>query len=99
VVSSLQLFQQSFVYISHLPHACYVTRPPHARWLDYPNNIWRSLQVTELINSLVQPPAPSSLLVLSILITLFSPAIFVLPIVWGTKFHTHTKQQTSCNLH
>jgi hypothetical protein len=46
--------------------------------------------------SLLQlPPPPSSLLDVNLLFsTLFStPSIQVFPLVWETKFHTHTRQQ------
>jgi hypothetical protein len=38
-VSSLQIFDQNFVYISDLLHVCYMSRPSHP-WLDHRNNIW-----------------------------------------------------------
>jgi hypothetical protein len=37
---SRQVFQQHFVCISHIPHACYMPRPSHPHWFDHPRNIW-----------------------------------------------------------
>jgi len=31
--------EQNFVCISHLSHACYMSRPSHPPWLDHPNSI------------------------------------------------------------
>jgi hypothetical protein len=45
---------QSFVSVSHLSYACYVSRPSHPPF-DYPNNIWWSVQVMKLITMQSSP--------------------------------------------
>jgi hypothetical protein len=46
VVSSLQVFwgEKKSVLI-FLSHVCYMPHPSHPPWIDYPNNIWWSIQV------------------------------------------------------
>jgi len=46
---------QNIIFISHLSNACYKPRPSHPHWLDHPNNIRRSVQVTELFIMLSSP--------------------------------------------
>jgi hypothetical protein len=36
-----RFFNQNIVCISHLSHACYISRLSHRPWFDHPNNIWR----------------------------------------------------------
>jgi hypothetical protein len=36
---TLRLFNQNFVCISSLSHACYMPRQSHTPWFDFPNNI------------------------------------------------------------
>jgi hypothetical protein len=63
---------QHFVYISHLPHACYMTHPSHPSY-DHPN-IWWSIKLwSSSLWSLLQPSACPSHLGTNILRgTLFS---------------------------
>jgi hypothetical protein len=54
---------QKIVHISHLSHACHVTRPFHSTWCDHPNNIrWRVQVIKFSLCSLLQPPATSPFL-------------------------------------
>jgi hypothetical protein len=52
-----RVFNKHLVCFSHLPHACYMSRPPHTPWFDRPDNIWWSLQVVKL---LIMQSSPSS---------------------------------------
>jgi hypothetical protein len=91
----------NFICISHLsclPH----TPPPHPPWFDYPNNTWWRMQIMKV---LIMQFSPSSCYFLPLganilLSTLFSStSIYVLPLMWETKFHTSTKQQVSIVLY
>jgi hypothetical protein len=91
---------QDVVYISHLSRACYMPRPSHHPWLDH-LNIWRSVQLTKLL-IMQSSPASSDFLPLRSQYTpqhcSQTPSFWVLPLVWETKFHTHTVQQClSCS--
>jgi hypothetical protein len=41
----LRSFHWTFVYISHLSHVCYISRPSHAPGFYHPN-IWRNVHIT-----------------------------------------------------
>jgi len=88
-------FSDHFVWTSHLSYACYMTHPSHP--LDSIIQITAGeaykLWSSSLCSLLSLPPLPP--LGPSILLsTLFSNILkmYVLPSVWETKFHTHTKQ-------
>jgi hypothetical protein len=94
VVSSLQVFQlKPFTHFSTLP--CMLQPHPSHLWLDHTNNIWWTVQLqgSSSLFSLLQPPNTSTFLDLNILLsTLFStPSIYVLPLLYKPKFHTHTQ--------
>jgi hypothetical protein len=38
-----------FVCIPHLSRACYMSRPSHISWFGHPNNIWRRVQIMDLV--------------------------------------------------
>jgi hypothetical protein len=90
------LSHQNPVYFPLLFHACHMSRPPHSSWFDLPNNICGWVQIMKLL--IVQLP------LFSCYFTLFGPNTFLgpcsqtasvyyaLPLMWETKFHTHTKQ-------
>jgi len=44
-----KFYDQSFVYVSHLSHTCYMPRPSHPPPYDHPNNIWWSVLVMKLL--------------------------------------------------
>jgi hypothetical protein len=75
-------------------------RPSHPSWLDRPNDIWRSVQITKLL--IMQSfPASHHFLSLRSLYPLEHP-IFKhpqsLPLMSEIKFHTHTKEHDNFNL-
>jgi hypothetical protein len=83
----------SFLYIFHLFHACYMSRSPHRPLFDHFNICW-SVQVMKFLIMQYSPTSRYFLLGPNIFLrTLFSDTIYVLPLVWETKFNTHTKQQ------
>jgi hypothetical protein len=49
VVLPFKFSNQNTVCISHLSHACYITRPSYLPWFDHPNNSWWRLQVMKLL--------------------------------------------------
>jgi len=83
---------QNLVSISHLSHACYMSQTSHSTSFDHPNNIWWSVKVVKLI-IIQSSPASCHFLPLKSKYSPQMPWIYVLPLVWETKFHTHTKQQ------
>jgi hypothetical protein len=60
--------------VSHLSHACYLSRPSHPPWFNCANHICEAHKLcSSSLCSLLQPPATSSLLGPNIpLSTLFS---------------------------
>jgi hypothetical protein len=76
----------------------HATCPIHHILLYYhPSNVWLSVQVMKLI-SIHSPPSCHLLLPLRSKYSpqhpvLKTPSIYVLLLVWETKFHTHTQQQ------
>jgi hypothetical protein len=93
----LRFLHQIPVYISTLPHTCYVPRPPHSSWF-----ISRTI-LSEKYRSFSSSLCSflHSLITSSLFGPIFSsvpysqkPKTFVPPSVWATKFHTYTKQQT-----
>jgi len=55
--STPRSFDQNFVYVSRLSHACYMPLPSYPPWLDYPDNIWWTVQVMKF---LIMQPSPAS---------------------------------------
>jgi hypothetical protein len=86
---------QNFLCIYHLFHAYYMPCTPHTSWLYHPNNVWWCTQVMKLLIMQSFPafchfvPPTSIFTSASCSQTLL---IYVLPLVWQTKFHTHTKR-------
>jgi hypothetical protein len=48
------------------------------------------------IFSILLPLPPSKVHIFSSAPCSQTPSVYVLPLVWGTKFHTHTKQHITC---
>jgi hypothetical protein len=46
---SFRFPNQKPIYKHFLPHTCYMSRPPYCSRFDYPNNIWRTVQITKLL--------------------------------------------------
>jgi len=89
VVFPFRFSNQNTVRSSHLSNACCIPRPSHPPWLEHPNKLRSSSLCT-----LLQSPVTSSFLGPNVLLyALFSNTVYVLPLVWEIKFHTHTKQQ------
>jgi hypothetical protein len=67
-----------------LPLSCYMPCPSHSLWLDHSNYIWRRIQVMKLLSMQFSPTSchfiPYSQ----------TPSVCVHPLMWETKFHTHT---------
>jgi hypothetical protein len=42
-------FPTRILYIVLISHACYVPFPSHLAWFDDPNNIWRKVQIKDLL--------------------------------------------------
>jgi len=40
--------RDNFTFYLYLTHTCYMSRPSHPPWIDYPNNIWWRLQIWSL---------------------------------------------------
>jgi hypothetical protein len=75
--------------------AYHMHHPPHSPWIDLPNDIWGWVQNMKLL--IMQLP-PFSLLHLC-LVQIFSSEpyfqtrlVYAVPLMWDTKFYTHTKQ-------
>jgi hypothetical protein len=34
----------AYAFVSHLSHACNMSRPSHTTWFDHPNNMWSNVQ-------------------------------------------------------
>jgi hypothetical protein len=93
--SLLVLWPKFCVRFSSQPCVCYMSCPSHPPWLDHSNKIWWSVNVAKL---LVMQSSPASCHVFTLVQIFLSaycshtPSIFVLPLVWETKFHTYTIQ-------
>jgi hypothetical protein len=81
--------------------SAYMPRPPHPLWLDHTNNNWWRVNVMKL---LIMETFPASGHFLAYGST-YSPehqvlklSIYVLNLVWQTKFHTLRKQQVKLKL-
>jgi len=46
---SLRFPHQNPVRISSVSHTCYMPRPSHSSWFDYPNNIWWAVRVIKIL--------------------------------------------------
>jgi hypothetical protein len=46
---SLSSPHQNPLLTSLFPHTCYMPRPSHSSWFDYPNNIWWWVQVIKFL--------------------------------------------------
>jgi hypothetical protein len=78
-------------------HTCYMPRSSHSSRFDHPNNVGWGIQVIKLL-IMYFSPLPCYLVPLNP--KYFSsapycqmPSAYVLPSMWATKFHTHTKEQ------
>ena len=85
---------QNSVRISPLPNACYMPRPTSSSFNNSDNVgeswwFWSSSQCIFL-----HFPVTSSILVTNVFLSTLPwiPSAYVLPSMWQTKFHTHTKQ-------
>jgi hypothetical protein len=71
----------------------HATCPSHPPWFSHPNNIWWSIYVMKLF-IMQSSPASSHFLPLRskyfLQHTVLKHSHYVLPLVWETKFHTHT---------
>jgi hypothetical protein len=96
LVSSLYAYQSKFyVYFSSLQCALHhLLHPPS---LDHLKNMWVRGQITQLL--IMQFPTaplplhPSYVQIFPSAPCSQTPSVCVLPLMWQTKFHTHTKQQ------
>jgi hypothetical protein len=81
----------TFLYISHVHHACYMSRPTHLIALKIFNEeykLWSSS-----FYSLLQPPTNSSLLGGNLSTPCSqTPSIYVFPLMWETKRQVHTEE-------
>jgi len=84
---------QYSVYMSHFSHSCYTTRLSRPHSFDYTSNLIFGEAYT--LCSLAKPSATSSLFDRNILLSILFSDILCLyfPLVWETKFRTHTKQK------
>jgi len=53
---------QNSVWVSHIPHNCYILRPSHSNWFKNPNNVWLIVQITTLLSTQASPFLSPSLL-------------------------------------
>jgi hypothetical protein len=94
---SFGLSHQNLLHFSLLSYMCHMTCPPHSLWFDLLNEIWRSMQIMNLL--IVQLyPLTSYFIPLTSKYSPHNP-VFKLPqsvcafhLMWETKFHNHTKQ-------
>jgi hypothetical protein len=73
---------------------CYMPCPPHSPWLDLPNDIWGWVQIMKFLTVQLSPFS-HHLFPLRYKYSSHNPqtpSVYALPLVWQTKFHTHTKQ-------
>ena len=83
---------QNPVCTSAYPHTCYMTRPSHMSRCDHSNNIWWGVQIMKpLLCIILQSPVTSFVLIPDYL--RHHPILDKIPLMWETKFNTHTKQQ------
>jgi hypothetical protein len=90
---------QNCLLIYNLSHAYYMLRPSHTPCFDHHNNSWRrvNIWILSLCNFFHPAIRPTfSLLGVNILLSTLSlcsqtPPVCVVPLVWETKFHTHTE--------
>jgi hypothetical protein len=61
-------------------------RPSHPPWYDHPNYIWWSVQVMKF---LIMQSLPASRHFFPLRSCYRTPSIYVLPLLWETKFYTH----------
>jgi len=85
---------QNFVRISHVSHVCH---PPYLPLLDHHNNILWSIKIMMLLLIMQSSPASTTSPLLGPELSSapcsHTPSIYVLPLMWKTKFYTHTKQE------
>jgi hypothetical protein len=79
------------LYACHLFHPCYLTCPSHPLCFDHPSNIWWRIQVIKLLIMQSSPATSSLIQIFSSAPCSQTPSTYDLPLVWGTKFYTHTK--------
>jgi hypothetical protein len=74
-------------------NVCYIPCPSHPPWFDHSSNIWRKVQVMNLI---IIQPSPASYHIYPLDFkhspqhpVLRHPSLYVLSLIWETKIHTH----------
>ena len=92
LVFSSGLHHQNYVRISPLPSACYMPRPTSSFHNSDVGEAWWYWSSSLCI--FLHFPVISSLLVTNVFFSTLPwiPSAYVLPSMWQTKFHTHTKQ-------
>ena len=78
--------QHNIIGIHHLPHTCYMPRPPHTFAFDNRHNIWWWVDIIKLLSSVT-----FSLLDPNSILNTTCPQSISLPAVWETKFHNRMK--------
>ena len=90
---SLRFPQQTPIYISPLPHTCYMPRPSHSSRFYHPKNTGWIVQIIKFFIMQFSPlhchlvpfrPKYSQ-----------TPSACASPPMWAIKFDTHTKQQAT----
>jgi hypothetical protein len=65
--------------------------PSYHLWLDLPSGLFPSGFPTKILYFLFSTPSISPSFI-------WSSSVYVLPLMWETKLHTHTKQKENCSL-